>query len=120
MLLSSRASERGAIVNPLLLTITANICQTEGEIIKVNTMATMNISLPDPMRDWVEIQVEGGRYSNNSDYVRDLIRRDQECNDKLKALQSAITKGINSGKGGALDMDEIKRLAREQAGLDAT
>lgn len=83
-------------------------------------MATMNISLPDPMRDWVEVQVEGGRYSNNSDYVRDLIRRDQECNDKLKALQSAITKGINSGKGRALDMDEIKRLAREKAGLDAT
>lgn len=83
-------------------------------------MATMNISLPDPMRDWVETQIEGGRYSNNSDYVRDLIRRDQERADKLKALQMAITKGIDSGKDGTLDMDEIKRLAREQVGLDAS
>jgi antitoxin ParD1/3/4 len=83
-------------------------------------MATMNISLPDPMRDWVETQIEGGRYSNNSDYMRDLIRKDQERNDKLKALQSAITQGIDSGESGMLDMAEIKRLAREQAGLDAT
>jgi len=83
-------------------------------------MATMNISLPDPMRDWVEAQIEGGRYSNNSDYVRDLIRRDQERNDRLKALQSAITKGMDSGEDGTLDMAEIKRLARKQAGMGAT
>lgn len=40
-------------------------------------MATMNISLPDPMKQRVEAQAETGRYSNASDYVRDL-RRDQE------------------------------------------
>ena len=83
-------------------------------------MATMNISLPDPLRDWVQAQIEGGRYSNNSDYVRDLIRRDQERADKLNALQNAITKGIESGEDGTLDMDKIKRLARKQAGLDAS
>jgi antitoxin ParD1/3/4 len=77
-------------------------------------MATMNISLPNPMRDWVEQQIQGGRYSNNSDYVRDLIRRDQELRDKTLALQRAITKGLESGLDGKLDMGEIKRLAREQ------
>ncbi len=41
-------------------------------------MATMNVSLPGPMKDWVEEQARSGRYSNVSDYVRDLIRRDQE------------------------------------------
>ena len=39
-------------------------------------MATMNISLPDQMKEWVEAQAESGRYSNASGYVRDLIRRD--------------------------------------------
>lgn len=39
-------------------------------------MATMNVSLPDRMKDWVEVQARTGRYSNASDYVRDLIRRD--------------------------------------------
>lgn len=81
-------------------------------------MATMNISLPNPMRDWVEQQIQGGRYSNNSDYVRDLIRRDQELRDKTLALQQAITKGLESGLDGKLDMDEIKRLAKEQARLN--
>jgi antitoxin ParD1/3/4 len=80
-------------------------------------MATMNISLPSPMRDWVEQQIQGGRYSNNSDYVRDLIRRDQEQRDKTLALQLAITKGLESGLEGKLDMAEIKRLAREQLQL---
>lgn len=82
-------------------------------------MATMNISLPDPMRDWVEQQIEGGRYSNNSDYVRDLIRRDQELNDKILVMQQAITKGLESGLDGKLDMDEIKQLARKQAQLNS-
>lgn len=40
-------------------------------------MATMNVSLPDPMKEWVEAQARTGRYSNASDYVRDLILRDQ-------------------------------------------
>jgi antitoxin ParD1/3/4 len=66
------------------------------------------------MQDWVEQQIQGGRYSNNSDYVRDLIRRDQELRDKTLALQLAITKGLESDFDGKLDMDEIKRLAREQ------
>jgi antitoxin ParD1/3/4 len=35
-------------------------------------MATMNVSLPDPMKDWVEAQAKTGRYLNASDYVRDI------------------------------------------------
>ena len=44
-------------------------------------MATMNIFLPQPLKAWVEQQAQGGRYSNSSDYVRDLIRRDRECTE---------------------------------------
>lgn len=82
-------------------------------------MATMNISLPDPMRDWVQAQIEIGKYSSSSDYVRDLIRKDQEKRDKFAALQAAIAEGLESGEAGELDMDEIKKLARQKAGLDA-
>jgi antitoxin ParD1/3/4 len=64
---------------------------------KVINMATMNISVPDPMKDWVQSQVNTGAYANTSDYVRDLIRQDQENRSKLKALQNAITTGIESG-----------------------
>lgn len=60
-------------------------------------MATMNISLPDPMKQWVEGQAETGRYSNASDYVRDLIRRDQERMAKIAAMQALIDEGRASG-----------------------
>ncbi|WP_208247017.1 type II toxin-antitoxin system ParD family antitoxin (plasmid) [Rhizobium sp. T1470] len=62
-------------------------------------MATMNVSLPDPMKDWVEAQAKTGRYSNASDYVRDLIRRDQVRNDKIAAMQRFVDDGVNSGVG---------------------
>ncbi|GFO74162.1 antitoxin ParD1/3/4 [Bathymodiolus platifrons methanotrophic gill symbiont] len=54
---------------------------------KVIIMATMNISVPNPMKDGVQSQVNTGAYANTSDYVRDLIRQDQENRSKLKALQ---------------------------------
>jgi antitoxin ParD1/3/4 len=62
-------------------------------------MATMNISLPGPMKDWVESQAQTGRYSNASDYVRDLIRRDQERADKIAAMQRLIDEALESGPG---------------------
>jgi antitoxin ParD1/3/4 len=62
-------------------------------------MATMNVSLPDPMKDWVEAQTRTGRYSNASDYVRDLIRRDQERAEKIARMQQSLTEGLESGIG---------------------
>ncbi len=41
-------------------------------------MSTMNISLPDPLRAFVDQQVRGAGYATSSEYVRELIRRDQE------------------------------------------
>ncbi len=67
-------------------------------------MATMNVSLPDAMKDWVEAQSRSGRYANASDYVRDLIRRDQERRAALAELDAEIEKGLNSGPAEPLDM----------------
>lgn len=50
-------------------------------------MATVNITLPDQMKAWVETQGESGRFSDASDYVRDLIRRDQERQGRLAEFQ---------------------------------
>jgi toxin ParE1/3/4 len=60
-------------------------------------MATMNVSLPEPMKAWVERQAEGGMYGNASDYIRDLIRKDQERKEAIATLQAAITEGLESG-----------------------
>ncbi len=76
-------------------------------------MATMNISVPDPMKDWVQSQVETGTYANTSDYIRDLIRKDQENRTKIAALQKAITEGLESGISNK-SFDEIVNEARQK------
>ena len=45
-------------------------------------MQTMNISLPDPMKQYVEEQVTAGDYSSASEYMRELVRADQRRNTK--------------------------------------
>ncbi|PYE86558.1 type II toxin-antitoxin system ParD family antitoxin [Phyllobacterium leguminum] len=77
-------------------------------------MATMNISLPDPMKDWVEAQAETGRYANASDYVRDLIRQDQVRNEKIAAMQRQMDKSLQSGIS-TLTKDEIFAMAVKRA-----
>lgn len=77
-------------------------------------MATMNISLPDLMRDWVEVQTKSGLYANNSDYVRDLIRRDQLRAQKLRVMQQAIATGIESGEPKAWSKDDFKARMKQQ------
>ena len=60
-------------------------------------MATMNISLPDPMKAWVEEQTRSGRYGNSSDVVRDLIRREQVRAEKIAHMQRLVDEGRASG-----------------------
>lgn len=78
-------------------------------------MATMNVSLPDAMKDWVEGRADTGRYSNASDYVRDLIRKDQEREEKIVALRQLIEEGETSGVS-ALSADDIWANAVKRAG----
>ncbi|MFA7414059.1 MAG: type II toxin-antitoxin system ParD family antitoxin [Rhizobium sp.] len=73
-------------------------------------MATMNISLPEQMKSWVEEQAQGGRYGNASDYVRDLIRRDQERQQGIAELQRLIEEGV-----GTRGLNELLVEARRRA-----
>jgi len=60
-------------------------------------MASINISVPDPMRDWVLQRLQTGQYASASDYVRDLIRRDQQQSAEHQALIAALIEGEKSG-----------------------
>ena len=77
-------------------------------------MAQMNISIPEKLKGWAEQRVAEGRYSSTSDYVRDLVRRDQEYEEKLRRLQAAIDEGCNSGVS---ERDPFEYLAELRAGL---
>jgi antitoxin ParD1/3/4 len=78
-------------------------------------MATMNVSLPDPMKSWVEAQAQGGRYGNASDYVRDLIRKDQERHDKIVQFQKLIDDGVNSGVSARTIQDLLEEARNRSA-----
>ncbi len=59
-------------------------------------MASLHISLPDALREWVDSLIEGGDYSTPSEYLRELIRIDQrrKAEERLDAL---LLEGFSSG-----------------------
>jgi antitoxin ParD1/3/4 len=79
-------------------------------------MKSMNISLPAPMRDWVEAQVETGSYASASDYVRDLIRKDREYRGKREALLQALIEGEESGISEPQDLKDFLAEMRAKHG----
>lgn len=76
-------------------------------------MATMNISLPDQMKAYAEAQARDGRFSNVSDYMRDLIRRDQMRQVAVAEIQALIDEGLASGPARPIDMAGF--IARQKA-----
>lgn len=77
-------------------------------------MQTMNISLPDQLKEFVDGQVGSGRYSSVSEYVRDLIRDDEKrkAQDKLEAL---LMEGIQSGEPTEMTQQDWADIRREAA-----
>ena len=73
-------------------------------------MATMNISLPDQMKAWVEEQAKSGRYANASDVVRDLIRREQVKAEKIAHMQRLIDEA-RAGGVSEMSMTDIRAEA---------
>lgn len=67
------------------------------------------------MKNWVEAQIQTGRYSNASNYVRDLIHRDQERADKITTMQKLVDEGLASGIS-TRSKDEIFAAGRTAAG----
>lgn len=66
-------------------------------------MATLNISMPDEMRAFIEARVSTGQYQSASDYLRDLIRHDREETELL------LVEGLESGAARPLDMTALKK-----------
>lgn len=55
------------------------------------------ITLSDTQDAWIKAQIRRGAFTNDSEYIRDLVRRDQEAQDKLGTLREAIAEGLESG-----------------------
>jgi antitoxin ParD1/3/4 len=68
--------------------------------------------IPPTLLDWVEAQVRSGRYVDASDYLRDLILRDQQADDDLfEALEEGAKSGVSTRS-----LDDIWRAAKAKSG----
>jgi len=61
------------------------------------TTVRKTITVTDQQDQWIKARIAGGGFTNDSEYIRDLIRRDQEQSTKYRALEAAIREGIESG-----------------------
>ena len=78
---------------------------------------TMSFALPEPMRAYIDERVKSGAYGNTSEYLRDLIRRDQEV-QAAKRLRDLIEEGLTSGPARELsdvDWAELRRATLTSA-----
>ena len=74
-------------------------------------MATVRktITLTDKQDGWIKAQIEAGHYTNDSEYIRDLIRREQERSVEIEAIRAALIAGETSGEPRSFDAAAFKQ-----------
>lgn len=80
-------------------------------------MASVNISLSDELKKYVESQIKGGSYGNVSEYFRSLIR-DQQKRAAQERLEQLLLEGLESGNAGPMtkaDWNELRQSAVHRA-----
>jgi antitoxin ParD1/3/4 len=78
----------------------------------------MSFALPENMRDYIDARVSDGSYGNTSEYLRELIRRDQR-EQASQRLRDLIADGLASGDGREATDDVIDELRKRALGTDA-
>ena len=67
------------------------------------------ITVTDQQDNWIKAQVTGGAFTNDSEYIRDLIRRDQASQADIEAIRAALIEGEQSGEPQPFDGDLFKQ-----------
>lgn len=81
-------------------------------------MATVRktITLTEQQNAWIAAQIEAGRYTNDSEAIRDLIRREQERALEIESIRQALIEGEQSGAPEPFDFAAFKRRKAAQHG----
>jgi len=80
-------------------------------------MIKKTITVTDQQDAWIKSRISSGQYGNDSEFIRDLIRREQARLDELEVLRAALIAGEESGIG-SMSMDDIKTKARKRLQQD--
>jgi antitoxin ParD1/3/4 len=81
-------------------------------------MATVRktITLTDQQDGWIKAQVDAGNYTNDSEYIRDLIRREQERSAQIESVRASLIEGEASGEPQAFNVAKFKKRMRATHG----
>ena len=75
------------------------------------------ITVTEQQDEWIKSQIASGDFTNDSEYIRDLIRRDQARYGDIDAIRSELIKGEQSGEPRTFDGDLFKEtMAAKHAG----
>jgi len=67
------------------------------------------ITLTDQQDDWIKTQINAGHYTNDSEYIRDLLRREQERSAEIESIRAALIEGETSGAPQSFNSDDFKK-----------
>ncbi|MFU2489780.1 type II toxin-antitoxin system ParD family antitoxin [Thauera sp. WH-1] len=74
------------------------------------------ITLTDQQDRWIKAQIEAGHYTNDSEYIRDLIRREQARTAQTEAIRAALIEGENSGPAQPFNLEAFKARMKAEHG----
>jgi len=71
------------------------------------------ITFTEQQDQWIKAKIAGGQFTNDSEYIRDLVRRDQEKSAEIEAIRAALIEGERSGLS-IRTPDDIRKAVRER------
>ncbi|MES2887340.1 MAG: type II toxin-antitoxin system ParD family antitoxin [Pseudomonadota bacterium] len=80
------------------------------------TTVRKTITLTHQQDGWIKAQIDAGHYTNDSEYIRDLIRREQERSAEIETVRAALIEGESSGEPRPFDVVAFKQRMRAARG----
>jgi antitoxin ParD1/3/4 len=74
------------------------------------------ITVTDQQDSWIKSQISAGAFTNDSEYIRDLIRRDQASQADIETIRAALIEGEQSGKPQPFDAGQFKKEMTDKHG----
>ena len=71
-------------------------------------LSRKTITVTEQENEWIEARIDGGDFTNDSEYIRDSIRGDQDCQSEVDAIRGELIQGAESGEPQAFDDDLFK------------
>ncbi len=74
------------------------------------------ITVTDKQDAWIKAQIKAGEFTNDSEYIRHLIRQDQSSRSRIEAIRAALIEGEQSGEPRPFDPEQFKQEMRDRHG----